>query len=195
MKSPSNIEFIAKDLALNDPNHITPDNMLLYGQILEALKLAELGWLEEGTTDKWATKLRFLNQNPDSINFITNMSKDEITKNQKKIEGLLKTDELEDTSNLAGKKRRQEEDLKQKNTTNSVNLDTEQAKVIIKENQTKDQEEKKFKKDSESPRDNMLNDVQTNIENLNKKLAELEKEASDNINADLIFQDTIEDSQ
>ncbi|CAG8835556.1 4246_t:CDS:1, partial [Cetraspora pellucida] len=63
-----------------------------------------LGWLEEGTTDKWATKLRFLNQNLGSINFITNMSKDEITKNQKKMEGLLKTDKLEDTSNLAGKK-------------------------------------------------------------------------------------------
>ncbi|CAG8837334.1 15726_t:CDS:1, partial [Cetraspora pellucida] len=51
-----------------------------------------------------------------------------------------------------------------------------QAKVIIKENQTKDQGKKKFKKASEPPRDNMLNDIQTNIENLNKKLAELEKE-------------------
>ncbi|CAG8630748.1 24354_t:CDS:1, partial [Cetraspora pellucida] len=45
------------------------------------------------------------------------------------MEGLLKTDKLEDTFNLAGKKRCQEEDLKQKETINFVNLNKEQAKV------------------------------------------------------------------
>ena len=52
MRDPSNIEQIAKDLAIYDPKHIILHDLLLYRQIQEALKQAEIGWLKEGTINK-----------------------------------------------------------------------------------------------------------------------------------------------
>ena len=51
-RDPSNIEYIAKDLAICDPKHITPHDVLVYGQVLEALRIAKVGWLKEEIIDK-----------------------------------------------------------------------------------------------------------------------------------------------
>jgi len=51
-QNPNSIEFIAKELAICDPKHITLQDILVYDQVLEALRIAKIGGLKEKIIDK-----------------------------------------------------------------------------------------------------------------------------------------------
>ena len=74
-KGPSNIEHIAKNLAIYDPKHITPCDLLIYSQVLEALRIAKISWLKEGIIDKWTKKLEVISCNPDAFEHDTSINK------------------------------------------------------------------------------------------------------------------------
>jgi hypothetical protein len=83
-KNPSNIEQIAKDLAIYDPKHITLHDMLVYGQILENLRLAKISWLKEEIIDKWAEKLKSISFNPGSFEYNKEKSKEVTLQEERK---------------------------------------------------------------------------------------------------------------
>src|ERR1043165_7466526 len=68
IRNPSNLEYIAKDLAIYDPKNIITKDLLLYGQCLEVLKTAELCTVPHSTIEEWATKLSVIDINPGSFN-------------------------------------------------------------------------------------------------------------------------------
>src|SRR6185436_3941375 len=76
VREPNNVEHIAKDLAIYDPKHITLHDLLLYGQIREALKQAKIGWLKEGTINKWAEKLKVISCNANSFEYDVKVNKE-----------------------------------------------------------------------------------------------------------------------
>ena len=75
-RDPSNIEYIAKDLAICDSKHIIPLDVLVYGQVLEALRLAKIGWLKEEIIDKWAEKLKLISCSPGSFEYNASINKE-----------------------------------------------------------------------------------------------------------------------
>src|SRR6185295_11734725 len=70
-KNPSDIEIIAKGLAINDPKNITTEDLILYGQILEALKVETevISTLPKKFIKDWANKIRMANLNPASVEY------------------------------------------------------------------------------------------------------------------------------
>jgi hypothetical protein len=56
INKPNNLEYIARDLAVYDPKNITPDDLLRYSQILEALKIAAVCTVSHSIVEEWATK-------------------------------------------------------------------------------------------------------------------------------------------
>src|SRR6185295_10703797 len=84
--SPNNIEQIAYSIAIGNPNEITKQNLLIYGQVLEVLKQIEARSLEKTLIEKWAMKARMTQHNPGSINYITNISNSEIIKEENKMQ-------------------------------------------------------------------------------------------------------------
>src|ERR1043165_2841142 len=74
---PNNIEQIAYSIAIGNPNEITKQDLLIYGQVLEVLKQIEARSLEKTLIEKWAMKARMTQHSPGSINYITNMRSEE----------------------------------------------------------------------------------------------------------------------
>ena len=68
-KNPSNLEYIARDLAIYDPKNITTNDLLRYGQILEVLKITEVCTVSHSIIEKWAEKLAAININPEFFNY------------------------------------------------------------------------------------------------------------------------------
>jgi hypothetical protein len=108
-RGPSNIEHIAKDLAIYDPKHITPQDLLVYGQVLEALRIAEISWLKEGITDKWAEKLRSISYNPNLFEYNTDIKK-EVYQEENKKNKVSIIDESNDKKKLFNKEQNQEKE-------------------------------------------------------------------------------------
>src|ERR1043165_5692793 len=109
-KNPSNIETIAKELAINNPKNITTEDLILYGQILEALKVETevMSTLPKKFIKDWANKIRMADLNPASVEYTVGMSEKEIQKEEGKIEGVEKNNEEENfNNNTLTKKRRQ----------------------------------------------------------------------------------------
>ena len=104
----NNIEQIAFSIAIGNPNEITKQDLLIYGQVLEVLKQIEARSLEKTLIEKWAMKARMTQHNPGSINYITNMSNPEILREENKmqVEKEILDNEIHQSS---PKKRRQDE--------------------------------------------------------------------------------------
>jgi hypothetical protein len=108
--NPSNLEYIAKDLAIYDPKNITIGDVLLYGQVLEALKRAENFLIPRSMIEEWASKLLAVDQNPKSFNYLLNMKSEEILKEEAKMEGIERGENTENMNIVySGKKRQQYE--------------------------------------------------------------------------------------
>src|ERR1043166_6705958 len=69
IKNPSNLEYIARDLAIYDSKNITTNDLLQYGQILEALKIAEVCTVSRSIIEEWAEKLAALDINPGFLDY------------------------------------------------------------------------------------------------------------------------------
>src|SRR5690242_5904310 len=183
LSDPSNIEHIAKTLTIEDESKITSIEVLAYGCVVEALsKAKEKGHLEN-IIEKWAERARWVNQNPKSIKYMVEMSKEEIQREIDKMEGVMKTEEEEETIVMESKKRRQSENAEKKLSKENMCIDNlsqqvenidintenkfEELRSIIqnsKEDSRKDLQEenfkgKKAKKDKEAPIDSILQDV------------------------------------
>ena len=81
---PSNIEYIAKDLAICDPKHITLHDVLVYSQVLEALKIVKIGWLKEKIINRWAGKLKSISCSLGPFKYNTSINKEEGYQEDKK---------------------------------------------------------------------------------------------------------------
>ena len=103
-KNPSNIEQIAKDLAIYDSKHITLHDMLVYGQILENLRLAKISWLKEEIIDKWAEKLKSISCSPGAFEYNTNIDKEERYQENRKTNKAEKTAEMEKSQVIISRK-------------------------------------------------------------------------------------------
>ena len=83
---PNNIEQIAYSIAIGNPNEITKQDLLIYSQVLEVLKQIEARSLEKTLIEKQAIKVRMIQHNLGSINYITNMNNSEILKEKNKMQ-------------------------------------------------------------------------------------------------------------
>src|SRR5690242_14348964 len=107
LSDPSNIEHIAKTLTIEDESKITSIEVLAYGRVVEAFSKAEAKGYLENKIEKWAERVRWVNQNPKSIKYMVEISKEEIQREIDKIEGVMKTEEEEETIVMESKKHRQ----------------------------------------------------------------------------------------
>ena len=89
-KEPSDLETIAKNLALGDPQKITTKDLLLYSQILETLRYAseETKTVSKKTIEEWASKIKITSQNLGSVDYMLSLSKEETKKGKNKMEGI-----------------------------------------------------------------------------------------------------------
>jgi hypothetical protein len=96
INKPNNLEYIARDLAVYDSKNITPDDLLRYGQILEALKIAAVYTVSHSIVEEWATKLATIDINPGSFNYQENANERETSKEKIKSERTEKTKEIKE---------------------------------------------------------------------------------------------------
>ncbi|CAG8639084.1 6964_t:CDS:2, partial [Cetraspora pellucida] len=93
-KSLSDIECIAKGLAISDPKNIIMKDLILCSQIKEALRF-----------ETEASKINIINQNPASVKYTVGMSKEEIKKEKTKIKRVEKLYGKEENYNIFTKKK------------------------------------------------------------------------------------------
>ena len=105
-REPNNIEQIAIGLAVGDPERITKQEMIVCIQIVEALKQHES---KKTLIEGWATKARMSQQNPGSIEYLTNRNKTVTMKEIDKMEGIERESSATLAQNIGAKKRRQED--------------------------------------------------------------------------------------
>ena len=60
-------------------------DILVYGQVLEALRIAKVGWLREEIIDKWVRKLRLISCNLDTFEHNTNINKKEVYQREENV--------------------------------------------------------------------------------------------------------------
>ena len=89
-REPSDLETIAKNLALGDPQKVTTKDLLLYSQILEALRYAseEIKTVSKKTIEDWASKIKIASQNLGSVDYMLSLNKEEKKKEKSKMEGI-----------------------------------------------------------------------------------------------------------
>jgi hypothetical protein len=89
-REPSDLETIAKNLALGDPQKVTTKDLLLYSQILEALRYAseEIKTVSKKTIEDWASKIKIASQNLGSVDYMLSLNKGEKKKEKSKMEGI-----------------------------------------------------------------------------------------------------------
>src|ERR1043165_851057 len=136
----SDLETIAKNLALGDPQKVTTKDLLLYSQILEALRYAseEIKTVSKKTIEDWASKIKIASQNLGSVDYMLSLNKEEKKKEEKsKMEGIEENNRKEDNYlNALSKKRRQTEDTMIVDTVvnqgleQTESLDTKRYQVI-----------------------------------------------------------------
>jgi hypothetical protein len=126
VRDPSNIEQIAKDLAIYDPKHITLHDLLLYGQIREALKQAEVGWLKEGTINKWAEKLKVISCNPNLFEYNADTNKKTTYRKEEEINKVKNSVEAQVTQTDSTQRKHQERKDNNENTNQELVLIEEQ---------------------------------------------------------------------
>src|ERR1043165_7697935 len=88
IREPSDLETIAKNLALGDPQKVTTKNLLLYSQILEVLRYAseEIKTVSKKTIEDWASKIKIASQNLGSVDYMLSLNKGEKKKEKSKME-------------------------------------------------------------------------------------------------------------
>ena len=103
---------------------ITPIEVLAYGRILKVLYKAEASGCLTKEIEKWTEKARWINQNPKSIKYMVEMSKEEIKREISKMEGVIKIEEeKEEAKLLESKKRRQSEEPEKKEIKKEINIE------------------------------------------------------------------------
>ncbi|HXF29643.1 MAG TPA: RNA-binding protein, partial [Chlamydiales bacterium] len=153
----SDIEQLALCLAVDNPEKITKQDLIVYGQILEVLKQHEL---EKKLLEGWVSKARIIQQNPSSINYLMSLKETVIQKEKNKMEGVERSSSGLEVFHSNSKKRRQEEQSHERTPEpQQANLlGKENDKVLIfSENQGKlmqgtESEERKKSEDKEEAR-------------------------------------------
>lgn len=107
---PNNMEQIAYSLAIGNPEEISKKDVMIYGQVLEVLMQIKLRGRDDLLIEEWATKARMSQQNPGSINYLTNRAKTSHTKGKEKMEGIEALSSDVKLQVGGSKKRRQEEE-------------------------------------------------------------------------------------
>jgi hypothetical protein len=218
IRNPDNLEYIAKDLAVYDPKNITIKDLLLYGQILEVLRIAEVCTVPHNIIEEWATKLLAIDANPGSFNLQRNVNEEETTKKETKIDKTEKVKEAEKkeiamsekeerNQEQASKKEEINQDLKrvigqmkelsisitqQSSSSNSQDTVSEMSVVSTTKKKTSSKE-KQAEEDQETSIDNRIYNLKKNIEDIDKKMIELK--AKEKNQETLTLTDTIENSQ
>src|SRR6185295_11568239 len=77
--SPDDIELIAKSLVVEDVNKMTVYDLLLYGQIVIALRKANCTELKDRRIEDYTRKIRIMSINPRSVEYLLNMNLEEVT--------------------------------------------------------------------------------------------------------------------
>ena len=107
-REPSDLETIAKNLALGDPQKVTTKDLLLYSQILEALRYAseEIKTVSKKTIEDWASKIRIASQNLGSVDYMLSLNKGEKKKEKSKMERIEENNRKEENYLSALSKKR-----------------------------------------------------------------------------------------
>jgi hypothetical protein len=144
-------------LAVDNPEEITKQDLIVYGQIIEVLKHHEP---EKKLLEGWVSKARIIQQNPSSINYLMSLKETVIQKEKNKMKGVERSSSGLEVFHSNSKKRRQEEQSHERTPEpQQANLlGKENDKVLIfSENQGKlmqgtESEERKKSEDKEEAR-------------------------------------------
>ena len=86
---PNDLDSLAKDLVVRNPDRVTVHELLLYSQVRDALREADLCF-QEDIVKRWAEKARIARNNLASIKYMLNISEEEIQKEKNKMDGVEK---------------------------------------------------------------------------------------------------------
>jgi hypothetical protein len=174
--------------------------LLIYGQVLDALRLAEISWLKEEVIDKWAKKLRAISCSPDAFEHNTSISKENLYQRGKSTDKVRISVETNKVKDIINRKQRQEKENNHKDVEQEVEILEEQMKelsitvsqyqtsqalnnieyeegILTENNEVKSEKEKKQKEDPEASTNNRDESIE-NVEVMDIEAIEWEDESN-----------------